>query len=352
MEITYDEKTLVEYLESAFKKDQDNPVLIDKYLDGVEIEVDAISDGESILIPGIMEHLERAGIHSGDSITLYPSNKVSQKVKDEILEITKKMAKELEVIGMINIQFILYDERVYVIEVNPRSSRTVPYISKATGVKIIDIATEVMLGKSLKAQGFDYEIIPEPKFVTAKVPVFSTEKLPDVEVSLGPEMRSTGEVLGIGHTREEAIYKGIMASGFINPKRGAKVVATIRPKEQDRFAEIAKRLKAFDIEFFTTDGTGRALKAHGVESTNVAKIGDDGKTILDVIRAGDIDLVIDIPTEPNDLTNDAFKIRRFTSEAKINLLTSLDTVEAIVSIMETGLTVDKCDIFCLQKIER
>ncbi len=352
MEITYDEKTLVEYLERAFLQDKDNPVLIDKYLNGVEIEVDAISDGKSILIPGIMEHLESAGIHSGDSITLYPSNNVSQKVKDKIIEITRKIAIELEVIGMINIQFILYDNEVYVIEVNPRSSRTVPYISKATGEQIIDIATDVMIGKSLEQQGYNIEILPEPKFVTAKVPVFSTEKLPDVEVSLGPEMRSTGEVLGIGMTREEALYKGVMASGFTFLKEGSKVVATIRKKDQKRFSEIAERLSKFNVEFYATDGTANAVKSKGVQCNEVSKIGEDGTTILDTIKTGEIDLIIDIPSEPNVSSNDAFKIRRFASEAKLNILTSLDTFEAIVKIMETGISIDKCDIFKLQDLQK
>lgn len=351
MEITYDEKTLVEYLNRAFKQDKDNPVLIDKYLGGVEIEVDAISDGERILIPGIMEHLERAGIHSGDSISIYPSNKISQKTKADIIEITRIMARELEVIGMINIQFILFEEKVYVIEVNPRSSRTVPYISKVTGVPIIDIATKAMLGVSIKDQGYDMEIIKEPNFVTAKVPVFSTEKLPDVEVSLGPEMRSTGEVLGIGATREEALYKGILASGFSMLGKGAKVIATIRKKEQERFAEIALRLSEFDIEFYATDGTGSVLASNGIKSKRVAKVSEDGETIIDIIKSGGVDLVIDIPTEPNVISNDSFKIRRFASEAKLNILTSLDTFEAIVNIMETGVNIDKCDIFSLQNLK-
>ncbi len=350
MEITYNETTLVEYLERAFVQDKDNPVLIDKYLGGIEIEVDAISDGTDILIPGIMEHLERAGIHSGDSITIYPSNKVSDRVKDDIVNITKLMAKELKVIGMINIQFILFEEKVYVIEVNPRSSRTVPYISKVTGVHIIDIATDVMLGKTLKEQGFTSPIIKEPDYVCAKVPVFSTEKLPDVEVSLGPEMRSTGEVLGIGHSREEALYKGVMASGFSHLKPGAKVVATIRKKEQQRFAEIAKKLEKFDIEFFATEGTGKVLAENNIKTNIVQKIGKGENTILDIIKSGEIDLVIDIPSHPNVSSNDAFKIRRFASEAKLNILTSLDTFEAIVKIMETGITIDKCDIFCLQDL--
>ncbi len=350
MEITNDEKTLIEYLNRAFEKDSDNPVLIDKYLDGVEIEVDAICDGENILIPGIMEHLERAGIHSGDSITIYPSNKISNTVKDKIISITKTMAKELEVIGMINIQFILFEEEVYVIEVNPRSSRTVPYISKATGVGIIDIATKVMLGTSLREQGFKYDILDEPKYVFAKVPVFSTEKLPDVEVSLGPEMRSTGEVVGIGKTREEALYKGIMASGFTFLEKESKVVTTIRKKEQERFGEIAKRLSNFDIQFYATDGTGKILKNKDIQYKEVSKIGEDGVTILDVIRDEKIDLIIDIPTESNNLNNDSFKIRRFASEAKLNLLTSLDTLEAIVNIMETGINNEKCNIISLQSL--
>lgn len=350
MEITYKEDSLVEYLQSAFDKDKENPVLIDKYLNGVEIEVDAISDGTEILIPGVMEHLERAGIHSGDSITLYPSNKVSQKVKDEIVTITRKIAKELKVIGMINIQFILFEEQVYVIEVNPRSSRTVPYISKVTGVPIVDIATSVMLGNTLKELGFDKEILEEPDFVTAKVPVFSTEKLPDVEVSLGPEMRSTGEVLGIGKTREEALYKGIMAQGFHFLKPGSKIMATVRKKEQIRFGEIAKKLAEHDILFYATDGTGEALSNNGISYTKVSKIGEEGITILDVIKTGQIALIVDIPTEPNDLNNDAFKIRRFASEAQLNILTSLDTFEAIVNIMETTLNIENCSIQSLQEL--
>ncbi|MFV0519815.1 MAG: carbamoyl-phosphate synthase large subunit [Lachnospirales bacterium] len=351
MEITYDEKTLVEYLEKAFVNDKDNPVLIDKYLNGVEIEVDAICDGESILIPGIMEHLERAGIHSGDSISVYPSKNVPQKVKDEIVVITRKIAKELQVIGMINIQFILFEDEVYVIEVNPRSSRTVPYISKVTGVHIIDVATKVMIGQSIKEQGFTVEIIPEPEFVTAKVPVFSTEKLPDVEVSLGPEMRSTGEVLGIGKTREEALFKGVLASGFTFFKNGAKIVATVRKKDQERFSKLAKRLEKFNVNFYATDGTARVLEKDNVKCEVVSKIGEEGTTILDIIKGGDVKLIIDIPTEPNVLSNDSFRIRRFASEAKLNMLTSLDTFEAIIKIMETNVTIDNCDICSIQDLK-
>ncbi|MFV0440781.1 MAG: carbamoyl-phosphate synthase large subunit [Lachnospirales bacterium] len=351
MEITYDEKTLVSYLDKAFKADRHNPVLIDKYLNGVEIEVDAICDGENVLIPGIMEHLERAGIHSGDSITLYPSSNITDKVKEDIKNITKKMATELKVIGMINIQFILYNEEVYVIEVNPRSSRTVPYISKVTGVPIVDIATKIMIGGTLKEQGYNMEIYPEPSFVSAKVPVFSTEKLPDVEVSLGPEMRSTGEVLGIGKTREEALYKGILASGFTFLKDGSKVVATVRKKEQERFAKIAKRLTKWNIEFYATDGTGEKLRDENVKYNSVVKISEEGESVLDVVKRGDVDLIIDIPTEPNVLSNDSFKIRRFASEAKLNMLTSLDTFEAIVNIMETDISIENCELFNLQKLQ-
>ncbi len=350
MEITYNEKTLVEYLEKAFDNDSDNPVLIDKYLNGVEIEVDAIFDGENVLIPGIMEHLESAGIHSGDSITIYPSNKLSDEVKEIILKVTKRIAKKLEVVGMINIQFIMFQEKIYVIEVNPRSSRTVPFISKVTGVPIVEIASNVMLGISIKEQGYDEELVKEPKFITAKVPVFSTEKLPDVEVSLGPEMRSTGEVLGIGNTREEALFKGILASGFTFLNRGSSVMATIRKKDQQKFCTIAKRLEKFDIKFYATGGTGEALAKHNIEYSKVNKVERGEYTILDAIKDGKIDLVIDIPTTPNVLTNDAFKIRRYASESKLNLLTSLDTLEAIVTIMETNITIDECEVKSLKEL--
>ncbi len=350
MEITYDEKTLTEYLKRAFINDTDNPVLIDKYLNGVEIEVDAIFDGENVLIPGVMEHLESAGIHSGDSITIYPSNKLTNEVKDIIVKVTKRIAKKLKVVGMINIQFIMFEEKIYVIEVNPRSSRTVPFISKVTGIPIIEIASNVMLGISIIEQGYNEELIKEPKFITAKVPVFSTEKLPDVEVSLGPEMRSTGEVLGIGKTREEALFKGILASGFTLLKKGSAIKATIRKKDQERFCNIANRLQKFDIVFYATGGTGRALENHNIKCTKVNKIERGEYTILDAIKDGKIDLVIDIPTTSNVLTSDAFKIRRYTSESKINLLTSLDTLEAIVSIMETNITIENCEIKSLGEL--
>ncbi len=350
MEITYDEKTLVEYLEKAFENDSDNPVLIDKYLNGIEIEVDAIFDGENVLIPGIMEHLESAGIHSGDSITIYPSNKLSNEVKEIILKVTKRIAKKLEVVGMINIQFIMFQEKIYVIEVNPRSSRTVPFISKVTGVPIVEIASNVMLGISIKDQGYKDELIKEPKFITAKVPVFSTEKLPDVEVSLGPEMRSTGEVLGIGKTREEALFKGILASGFTFLHKGSAIMATIRKKDQERFCIIAKRLEKFDIKFYATGGTGESLAKHNISYTKVNKVERGKYTILDAIKDGKIDLVIDIPTTPNVLTNDAFKIRRYASESKLNLLTSLDTLEAIVTIMETNITIGICEVKNLREL--
>jgi len=228
MEITYDETELKHYLRNAFIKDKKNPVLIDRYLLGREIEVDAICDGEEILIPGIMEHLERAGVHSGDSITIYPSQNISENIKEKILEYTKKIAIGLEVIGMVNIQFIEFKDELYIIEVNPRASRTVPYISKVSKVPIVELATRVMLGEKLKDFGYGSGVYKEPKLVSVKVPVFSTQKLPEVEVCLGPEMRSTGEVLGIGRNFEEALYKGFIASGMKVKKEKGVILATTK----------------------------------------------------------------------------------------------------------------------------
>ncbi len=344
MEITYDEKTLVEYLENAFVEDKDNPVLIDKYLNGIEIEVDAIHDGETTLIPGIMEHLERAGIHSGDSITVYPSSVLLSDVKDKVVDVTKRIASKLKVIGMINIQFVLFENELYVIEVNPRSSRTVPFISKVTNIPIIEIASNAMLGIKIKDQGYTETLVKEPDFVTVKVPVFSTEKLPDVEVSLGPEMRSTGEVLGIGRTREEALFKGILSSGFMIPKEGAKIVATVRRQEQDRFVELAKRLEKFNIEFLSTEGTSIKLDEKGIKNERIHKISENDVNILSVIKNGDIDLVIDIPSSTNIMSNDSFKIRRYCAEAKLNMLTSLDTLEAIIYVMESDVNIENCTV--------
>ncbi len=351
MQITYDVQDLKAYLVEAFKRDAKNPVLIDRYLNGREIEVDAICDGTDVYIPGIMEHLESAGIHSGDSISMYPPQNVSDKIKEEILEVTKKLAVGLSVIGMINIQFIEFKGELYVIEVNPRSSRTVPYISKVTGVPIIDIATKVMLGETLQGLGYGTGICKESKMFTVKVPVFSTEKLPLVEVSLGPEMRSTGEVLGIGYTLNEAMYKGFLAAKVKIPKRNSTILATIRPHQQEEFVALAKRFAAFGCKFLTTKGTGKVLNDNGIETNTIKKISEGVPNILDVIRGGTIDLIINVPSKSNDVESDGFKIRRTASECQVSLFTSLDTVRALLDIMESGIDFKDLPVIALGGVE-
>lgn len=349
MEITYDEDELSRYLVDAFSKDSKNPVLIDRYLNGREIEVDAICDGEDVLIPGIMEHLEKAGIHSGDSISIYPSQNISEEMKKKILEITKKVSIALEVNGMINIQFIEYRNEMYVIEVNPRSSRTVPYISKVTGVPIIELATKVMLGEKLSKMGYKTEIYKEPDFITVKVPVFSTEKLPQVEATLGPEMRSTGEVLGLGKTLDEAFYKGFMALSAKMPERGCKILVTLRQREQKNFLPLAERFTKIGCSFIATEGTANTMKEAGINAKTVKKIEEGVPNILDAIRSGMVDLVIDIPSKSNDIASDAFRIRRAAIESGISFMTSLDTAEALLRVLEADI---KTDEICIEPIGR
>lgn len=346
MEITFEKEQLSRYLKNAFDRDSDNPVLIDRYLMGREIEVDAICDGEDILIPGIMEHLERAGIHSGDSTSIYPSINISSRIKEKIVECTKLLAKELEVIGMINIQYIEYENELYIIEVNPRSSRTVPYISKVTDVPIIAIATRIMLGEKLKNMPWGSDLYKEPENRYAvKVPVFSTEKLPLVEVSLGPEMKSTGEVLGVGATIEEALYKGFEAAGNKLPKKNGTVLATIQKYDRDEFVKIAKRFKDCGYKFIATKGTAASLLEHGIKAEVVAKISDSSPNILDIIRSGKVDIVINTPTKGNDSRRDGFQIRRNAIESSLLVVTSLDTVKAMLDIMEKDMTTAKANIY-------
>jgi len=344
MEITYDREQLMRYLKGAFEKDRKNPVLIDRYLEGREIEVDAICDGTDVFIPGIMEHLERAGVHSGDSISIYPPQNLSDAMKGKIMDVTRRISVALEVIGMINIQFIEFEDELYIIEVNPRSSRTVPYISKVTGVPIIDVATRVMLGETLVSMGYGSMIAPEAKTVSVKVPVFSTEKLPQVEVSLGPEMRSTGEVLGVGYTLHNALYKGFVAAKMNLPKPGSTIVATIRQRDQQAFLELAKRFDKFGCRFMATEGTAKTLTENGISAYPVKKIGEGVPNILDIMRSGLIDLIIDIPSKGNDQQSDGFKIRRLAAETGITLTTSLDTARAMLDVMESGIQTEGLDV--------
>ena len=335
MEITHDEEELTYYLENAFAKDKKNPILIDKYLMGREIEVDAISDGEDILIPGIMEHLERAGVHSGDSVTMYPTQNVSDDIKAKILDYTKKLALAIGIKGMINIQFIEFEGQLYVIEVNPRASRTVPYISKVSKVPIVDLATKIMLGAKLKDLGYGTDIYKEPEYVAVKVPVFSTQKLPNVEVSLGPEMKSTGEVLGVGKNVKEALYKGFIAAGML-PGKG-DILATINKHDKDEFLPMAVELSKLGYKFVATEGTYKLLKDAGVDVRMVKRLEEDSPNILDVINNQEVDLVVNTPTKANDSKRDGFVMRRAAVERNIGVITALDTFRAIVEVKTEGL---------------
>ncbi|EQK40491.1 carbamoyl-phosphate synthase, large subunit [[Clostridium] bifermentans ATCC 638] len=345
MEITYDENKLAQYLKDAFLRDTKNPVLIDKYLTGREIEVDAICDGEDILIPGIMEHLERAGVHSGDSITMYPSQNISDEIKAKILDYTKKIALELNVLGMVNIQFIEFHGELYIIEVNPRASRTVPYISKVSKVPIVDLATKCMLGYKLKDLGYGTGVYKEPKLISVKVPVFSMSKLAKVDVSLGPEMKSTGEVLGVGETLEEALYKGFLGAGKkMSNKRGV-VLATINNYDKDEFIEIAKDMNDLGYTFVATEGTAESLRENGIEATIVNRVEEARPNILDVIRNKQVDIVINTPTKGNDSTRDGFKIRRTATEFSTEVMTSLDTLKALVEVKKKEINRDGLAVY-------
>ena len=350
MEICHDEYNLVKYLEASFDRDPSNPVLIDKYLNGIELEVDAVCDGEEVLIPGVMEHLERAGVHSGDSITIYPQQNLYEGTEDKILKITYKIAKALEVKGMMNIQFIAYENELYVIEVNPRSSRTVPYISKVSGVPVIEIATRVALGEKLKDMAYGTGIYKKPNVVAVKVPVFSTEKLSSVEVSLGPEMRSTGEVLGVGNNVDEAIYKGLLGAKRVHIIKDRKILVTIRDKDKEEFLPIAKSLVEHGSILYATKGTQKFLAENGVEATIVNKIDEPSPNISDILKNREVDLLINTPTKANDAQRDGFKMRRTAIEYGVDVLTALDTINAILRMQDGHIEEDKLDVFDVSKI--
>ncbi|MFR5544824.1 MAG: carbamoyl-phosphate synthase large subunit [Intestinibacter bartlettii] len=347
MEITYNEAKLKAYLDSAFERDSKNPVLIDKYLVGREIEVDAICDKEDVLIPGIMEHLERAGVHSGDSITMYPSQNISDDIKAKILDYTKRISLELNVLGMVNIQFIEFKGELYIIEVNPRASRTVPYISKVSGVPIVDLATKCMLGAKLKDLGYGTGIYKTPDLIAVKVPVFSMSKLARVDVSLGPEMKSTGEVLGVGETLEEALYKGFTAAGKKMSNDRGVVLATVNDQDKEEFLEIAKDMKRVGYTFMATEGTASLLKSNGIDSIIVNKIGEVRPNILDVITNNQVDMVINTPTKGNDATRDGFRIRRLATEYSIDVMTSLDTLKALVKVNQKHIKKEQLKVYNL-----
>ncbi|WP_308534395.1 carbamoyl-phosphate synthase large subunit [uncultured Peptoniphilus sp.] len=350
MEITHDENQLKRYLDAAFKRDKENPVLIDKYLLGREIEIDAICDGEDVLIPGIMEHLERAGVHSGDSISIYPALDLSDEIKDKILDYTKKIARGLEALGMINIQFIEYKDDLYIIEVNPRASRTVPYISKVTGIPIIDIATRVIMGEKLKDMPYETGLYKEAKLFAIKVPVFSMSKLARVEISLGPEMKSTGEVLGIGKDISEALYKGFLASGRDMLEEDKKVLATINDNDKKEFLEIAREMDKLGYSFTATEGTYKLLKENNISCTKVNRISEPHPNILDLIENNKVDLIINTPTRAGDSKRDGFKIRRLATEFNIDIFTSLDTIDALIKVKSKGYEGNKLNIYELSEL--
>ena len=333
MRIAVSDEDVEEYIGVINQIAQEHPILVDKYLMGKEIEVDAVCDGEDILIPGIMEHIERAGIHSGDSISVYPARTISEKAKETIAEYTRRLARALHVVGMINIQFIVLGDDVYVIEVNPRSSRTVPYISKVTGIPIVPLATKVILGYRLKDMGYEPGLQPEAKHIAIKMPVFSFEKIRGADISLGPEMKSTGECLGIAETFNEALYKAFLGAGIRLPKY-KNMIMTVRPEEQEDAVPIAKRFEALGYRIYATRGTANTLKEHGVKVIRTNKLEQPAPNLMDLILGHKIDVVIDIPSQGVEHQKDGFVIRRNAIETGVNVLTSLDTAEALVTSLE------------------
>ena len=335
MQIAYSDQEIEEFMEIINRIAQDHPILVDKYLQGKEIEVDAVCDGTDILIPGIMEHIERTGVHSGDSISVYPAFTISEKVKETIVEYTRRLAQALHVIGLINIQFIAMDEEVYVIEVNPRSSRTVPYISKVTGIPIVDLATKVIIGNTLKGMGCPTGLAPTSEYIAIKMPVFSFEKLRGAEISLGPEMKSTGECLGIAKTFNEALYKAFLGAGINLPKH-KQMIITVKDADKPEAAEVAKRFEALGYKIYATRSTAKYLQEHGVNALRVNKITQESPNVMDLILGHKIDLVIDTPTQGRDKSRDGFLIRRNAIETGVYCLTAMDTAGALATSLENA----------------
>ena len=336
MAIAYDDKEIENYVNEINTIEQEHPILVDKYILGREVEVDAICDGEDILIPGIMEHLERAGVHSGDSISVYPTQNVTKDQEEKIIEYTEKIAKELNIIGILNIQFIISEGEVYIIEVNPRSSRTVPYISKVTNLPMIDVATNVILGKKLKDLGYGTGLYKKSDYICVKMPVFSFEKIKNADTSLGPEMKSTGEVLGVSKKFENAVLKAFIGSGANVSKKGA-ILITVRDKDKAEVVPIAEKFKAKGFDIYATSGTAKYLKENGVDSIVIEKLWEGRNSIIDLIELGKINFVINTPTKGKQSNRDGFKIRRMAVECKIPCFTSLDTAWALYKALENGI---------------
>ena len=333
MQIAISDEDVDEFIGIINRIAQEHPILVDKYLQGKEIEVDAVCDGTDILIPGIMEHIERAGVHSGDSISVYPAQSISQHAKDTILEYTKRLARSLHVIGMINIQFIVCGEDVYVIEVNPRSSRTVPYISKVTGIPIVPLATKVILGHTIRELGYEPGLQREADYIAIKMPVFSFEKIRGADIALGPEMKSTGECLGIAKTFNEALYKAFLGAGINLPKY-KNMIITVKDEDKEDIVPIAQRFQALGYKIYATRNTAKALNENGVNAIRTNKIEQPSPNLMDLILGHKIDLVIDTPSQGVEHSKDGFVIRRNAIETGVNVLTSLDTATALVTSLE------------------
>ncbi|MDY6328303.1 MAG: carbamoyl-phosphate synthase large subunit [Lachnospiraceae bacterium] len=335
MQIATCDEEIEEFMAIINRIAQDHPILVDKYLMGKEIEVDAVCDGQDILIPGIMEHIERAGVHSGDSISVYPAQSLSDEIIDRIEEYTKRLARALHVHGMINIQFIVYHNDVYVIEVNPRSSRTVPYISKVTGIPIVKLATKAIIGKTIKELGYEPGLQKKADYIAIKMPVFSFEKIRGAEISLGPEMKSTGECLGIAKTFDEALYKAFLGAGVNLPKH-KKVIITVNDADKHDAISIGQRFEKLGYEVYATRSTAKVLQQNGVNAIKVNKLSQESPTVIDLLLEHKIDIVVDTPTQGRDKTRDGFLIRRISIETGVNCFTSLDTVNALLTSLESN----------------
>lgn len=334
MEIVYNEDELKHYMEYAVEASPEHPVLVDRYLTGTEIEVDAISDGESVVIPGIMEHIERAGVHSGDSIAVYPPQNLSAEHIEQLVDYTTRLAKALKTVGLLNIQYVISKGEIYVLEVNPRASRTVPFLSKITGIPMANLATKAILGKTLTEMGYTPGLAPNQPGVYVKVPVFSFAKLRRVDITLGPEMKSTGEVLGKDRTLEKALYKGLVAAGLEMKPHGT-VLMTVANKDKQEAANLAKRFHAIGYRILATGGTAAVFEEQGIPVQTVNKIGDTGETLVDVIQSGKAQFVVNTLTKGKQPARDGFRIRREAVENGVPILTSLDTAEAILRVMES-----------------
>ncbi|MDU2065388.1 MAG: carbamoyl-phosphate synthase large subunit [Sporomusaceae bacterium] len=332
MEIVYSTKELIDYMEHAVKASHEHPVLVDRYMQGREVEVDAISDGTDVLIPGIMEHIERAGVHSGDSIAVYPAQTLSDKVLNMIVDYTKKLATGLNVKGLINIQYVVVDEQVYVIEVNPRSSRTIPFLSKVTNIPMVNLATRVAMGATLKSLGCPIGLLPEKPYVAVKAPVFSFAKMQQVDISLGPEMKSTGEVMGLDYHYERALYKALIGSNMNIPREGT-VLITVNDKDKSEVLSIAKGFEELGYQLMATEGTAKYLTDRGIAVSRVPKVSEAPPHILDLIRSSKINLVINTLTRGKEQERDGYKIRRATVENGIPCLTSLDTANSVLRVL-------------------